>query len=233
MSRQADTDRLYRLLDDLAASVGGPRLLAHATQATGWPQQGVYFFLEPGELRRNGQPRVVRVGTHGLTTTSTTTLWKRLSQHRGHVSGSNPGGGNHRGAVLGLHVGAALIARGDVTDVPLQAWLSPQPLPQWREAERGCERAVSRYIRQMPVLSLPVPTREDGSSDRGVIEAACIALLSTATGGVDPASNAWLGRHAASQAVPASGLWNVRHVHEGYDARALDVLESHVAASCS
>ncbi len=52
--------------------------------------------------------RVVRVGTHAVTTTSRTTLWNRLSQHRGVAK---TGGGNHRGSIFRLIVGTALKRR--------------------------------------------------------------------------------------------------------------------------
>jgi hypothetical protein len=226
--RQADTDRVYDLLEALAAASGGPRLLSGTTRPADWPTHGVYFFFEPGEVRADGRSRVVRVGTHALTATSETTLWKRLSQHRGHLKGSNPGGGNHRGSIFRLHVGAALITCGQVKGLPLSAWLSAKPLPEHRDAERDCERAVSAYIGQMPVLWLEVPSRDDGTSDRGLVEATVIALLSRAAGGVDPASAGWLGQHAPNQAIAESGLWNVRHVRDHYDPRTLAVLAGYI-----
>lgn len=81
--RAEHTDRLYALLDDLASRVGGPQCLRDCTGRDGWPSHGVYFFYEPGEQRADGAPRVVRVGTHALRESSRTTLWNRLSQHRG------------------------------------------------------------------------------------------------------------------------------------------------------
>ena len=94
-------DRLYELLGDLRSRLGGARTLASCTGRMDWPARGVYLFFEPGEMRRDGTPRVVRVGTHALTVGSRTTLWQRLSQHRGYLSGRWAGGGNHRGSVFG------------------------------------------------------------------------------------------------------------------------------------
>jgi hypothetical protein len=228
MSRQDDTNRLYELLGAISSHVGGPRLLRTANGKSGWPRHGVYFFFESGECRSNGEARIVRVGTHALLPTSKSTLWTRLSQHRGRVGGTNPGGGNHRSSIFRLHVGAALISRGDVSALPLEAWLAAEQSPDHRDAERIVERAVSDYIGQMPVLWVDVPTLSDGTSDRGAIEANSIALLSVASGGVDSASPGWLGRHAANVAVQSSDLWNVRHVTDTYTPSALGILEQHV-----
>jgi hypothetical protein len=230
MSRQTDTDRFYELMDVLSSSSGGARQLREATRSTGWPPQGVYFFFEQDEFRRNGRPRVVRVGTHALRPMSKATLWKRLSQHRGYVRGRHPGSGNHRGSIFRLHVGAALINRGDVGQVPLAAWLSHEPWPDHREAELRVERAVSDYIGRMHLLWVAVPTRNDGTSDRGLIEANSIALLSVAAGSCELASPGWLGHHAPSSAVGSSGLWNVRHIADEYSPKALDVVKTYVEA---
>ncbi len=75
-----------------------------------WPQRGVYFFRETGETRTDtgeGQ-RIVRVGTHALKSGARSTLWGRLSQHRGNASG---GGGNHRGSIFRKIVGAATVEK--------------------------------------------------------------------------------------------------------------------------
>ena len=110
--RIANTVRFYELLSSLAASLGGYRRLAECSGRMDWPQRGVYFFFEPGESRSplvTGS-RVVRVGTHTLKDGSRSTLWQRLSQHRGNAKGD---GGNHRGSIFRLLVGVALARRGD------------------------------------------------------------------------------------------------------------------------
>ena len=112
LERVAYTVRFYELLSSLAAGLGGWRRLAECSGRMNWPQRGVYFFFEPGESRsRSGTGnRVVRVGTHALKDGSRSTLWQRLSQHRGNARGD---GGNHRGSIFRLLVGAALARRGD------------------------------------------------------------------------------------------------------------------------
>src|SRR5690242_13971991 len=104
MDRRADLIRFYEILGTLEKKVGGKRTLAECDGRMPWPRRGVYFFFEPGEVRSDsgGGPRVVRVGTHALANGSTTTLWRRLSQHRG---SKRSGGGNHRGSIFRLLVG--------------------------------------------------------------------------------------------------------------------------------
>ena len=110
VDRLNDLRRFYDLLAALERKLGGKRTLADCDGRMDWPRRGVYFFFETGEIRvHSGQGlRVVRVGTHARTSGGRTTLWKRLSRHRG-VRKS--GGGDHRGSIFRLHVGTALINR--------------------------------------------------------------------------------------------------------------------------
>jgi len=222
-------ERFYRLLDELAEKVGGPRLLSRCDARTGWPIRGVCFFFEPGELRRDGRPRVVRIGTHALNSRSTTTLWTRLAQHRGTRGGTSPGGGNHRASVFRKHVGAALLGRDPelATDPAAASWGRGFSAPSSVVAlEANHERRVSDYIGAMPMLWVPVEDPPGPGSDRASIERGCIALLSTATNpAADPPSPSWLGTNSDRPAITASGLWNVRHVHDQPDPAALEVLQ--------
>ena len=122
-AREFRLSRFYGLLAELESRLGGSRRLLECDSRSGWPTRGVYFFFEPGELREDGvTPRVVRVGTHALLGTSRSTIWGRLSQHRGNVGGTRPGGGNHRGSIFRLHVGAALLARDEWPDEIRATW---------------------------------------------------------------------------------------------------------------
>jgi hypothetical protein len=164
--RQTHANRFYRLLDELAGREGGPRRLRDCTGADGWPRRGVYFFYEDGELRADGSPRVVRVGTHALTATSGTTLWDRLRQHRGRLGGRNPGGGNHRASIFRGHVGTALIEVRQWPDGLLEAWNGRHRFPAWAALEDQVELQVSRYIGAMPFLWLAVPDSPGSQSWR-------------------------------------------------------------------
>jgi hypothetical protein len=234
LDRSATIDALYDLLDELRQHVGGFRFLSSSDGSNQWPTRGLYFFFEPGELRGNGDPRIVRVGTHALTSASRTTLWNRLHQHRGGNGGAYAGGGNHRGSIFRLHVGRAMLARDQSwPDSLRETWgRGASASPDIRRAEHSLELAVSRYIRAMPFLWLGVPDPPGPSSERATLETGIIALLSNLDRPViDPPSNDWLGLWSDRPAIRGSGLWNVNHVADGGDMRILATLRRHVEAS--
>jgi hypothetical protein len=109
--RLEDLVRFYGILEALERQIGGRRLLADCRGRIDWPQRGVYLFMEEGEGRTDtGEGlRIVRVGTHALTAKSRTTLWNRLSQHKGQ---EKSGGGNHRGSIFRPLVGSTLVNAG-------------------------------------------------------------------------------------------------------------------------
>lgn len=224
--RRQALDELYGSIERLRAHLGGARRLAEAGRGAGWPERGIYLFFEDGETREDGiTPRVTRVGTHALTETSRTTLWKRLSQHRGSVGGANPGGGSHRASVFRLHVGTALIARDGWAEAAA-TWGRSRASREERAREVALEREVSRVIGAMPVLWLAVPDRHL----RGAMERDLIALLSNAgRPPVDPASKRWLGQLADREAIRRSGLWNVNHVDDEPDGAGLEAFQRMVA----
>lgn len=219
-----DENRFYEEVGRLAQVLGGPRRLANSSAGDGWPTRGLYLFFEEGEVRRDGSHRITRIGTHALRQQSKTTLWGRLAQHRGQVSGRNPGGGNHRGSIFRLHVGAALIDRDARPSGLQQSWLSTKCDPAWAQEEDDLERAVSLYIGRMPFVWLAIPTNPDGTNDRGYLERNAIGLLSVLSGGRERPSQDWLGLGASNPKIAPSGLWNVNHVDEGYDPTFLDHL---------
>jgi hypothetical protein len=238
MDRHDDLVRLYEVLASLEGSLGGKRTLAGCDGRMGWPVRGVYFFFEPGEARlvTGIGPRAVRVGTHALQAGSSTSLWRRLSQHRGIAA---TGGGNHRGSIFRLLVGNAIKSRDAHVD-PLSWDIGNDPgavarlLRLSREqvliVERTLETAVSEYIRQLPFLWLAIDDAAGPQSERGFIERNAIALLSNyGKPAIDPPSMGWLGNHCSRERVRRSGLWNNNHVDEGYDPRFLTVMERYVA----
>ncbi len=226
-TRRAALDDFYALLAELEEKVGGKRTLESCNGRMNWPQRGVYFFFEEGEYREDAMtPRVVRVGTHALGP-SRSTLWGRLSQHRGTDDGSTPGGGNHRGSIFRRHVGAALLSGDDWPEPLLHSWGQGSTSNRVvREQEYPLELAVSNHIRRMPFLWLGVEDAPTATSDRGVIETGAIGLLSNLDRDtVDPSSSRWLGALSDRRFIRASGLWNVNHVGDHADTRFLKVVE--------
>ncbi len=220
--------RFYSILDRLEREIGGERKLADCSGSLEWPQRGVYFFREPRETRSdtgNG-PRVVRVGTHALKDGSGTKLWTRLSQHRG----QSDGGGNHRGSIFRLIVGAALIRR-DKLNFP--TWGTGNTAKaDVRGGESGLERMVSKLIGRMSFIWLPVGDAPGPNSQRGYIERNAIALLSNySRTPIDPPSRDWLGHYSDRERVRNSGLWNQNHVEEVYSPAFLDALDKLVASA--
>lgn len=225
--RLEDLIRFYELLDTLEQRLGGARTLQDCSGRMRWPQRGVYFFRQDGETRsQSGSgPRIVRVGTHALKAGSATSLWTRLSQHKGrHKSG----GGNHRGSIFRLIVGAALLS--DRNEVP--TWGDKSVQSAARATELRVEREVSTFIGSMPFLWLSIDDEAGPSSLRGYVERNAIALLSNYNRApIDPPCDAWLGLRCNRERVRSSGLWNSNHVDEAYDREFLDRLEHLVEQS--
>jgi hypothetical protein len=222
-TRRSDLQRFYALLQDLESRLGGARVISKCSGRDGWPQRGVYFFQEPSERRFDtGEgPRIVRVGTHGLKAGSGTKLWTRLSQHKG-VTRS--GGGNHRGSIFRLIVGAAIQQRDELD---FSTWGRGSSAPrETREQELELEQIVSSEIGDMSVLWLPINDDPGPSSQRGYIERNSIALLSNyGKKPLDPPSSNWLGHSCDRPLIRDSGLWNSNHVSEIYDSGFLNALE--------
>ena len=238
--RIRDTMRLYELLGPLANRIGGARCLRDSRTGMDLPLRGVYYFFEPGEFRsgRGDDSRVVRVGTHALRSGAQSTLWGRLSQHRGSL---RRGGGNHRGSVFRLLVGSAL-ANQSSTALP-DSWGVGSSVSEAagrlgveraeiKEAEADLESRVSGYIGQMPFLWLNVDDASGPKSDRDVIEGNSIALISGyRSPAADSPSPRWLGNSSDRERIRRSGLWNSDHVDAAYDPSFLDLMEAWIDAS--
>lgn len=228
-SMSDDLERLYALLARLEVQPGQGRRLAEHHGRSAWPERGVYFFREPSESRttRPDVSRVVRVGTHAVSANAKSTLWGRLRTHRG----GRTGGGNHRGSIFRLHVGAAMLAR-DGLELP--NWgIGSSAAKSIRVDEADHERRVSAYIGAMSALWVEVPDAPGPESARAYLERNAIALLSNALSPVDQPGRAWLGLHSPREEIRRSGLWNLNHVERRYEPGFLDVLESYVTGACT
>jgi hypothetical protein len=220
-NRLNDLNRFYLLMKMLEQKTGGPFYLSDIN-VLNVPKKGVYFFMEMGELRSGttADLRIVRVGTHGLTFNSKSTLVQRLKQHRGIIK---TGGGNHRGSIFRLLVGAAVLNGS----AGLATWGKNSSADRGvRLGEESLEKKVSHILRNMPFLYLDVDDASSPTSLRGVIERNSIALLSNyKQPPIDPPSPKWRGNQCDRERVRLSGLWNQNHVDEEYDPAFLEILK--------
>jgi 5'-3' exonuclease len=224
----ADLEEFYEILTRLISDAGG---LVPLSQAAGrrWPPSGVYFFFEPGESRFcTTQPRVVRVGTHGVSVNSKASLWNRLRTHRGVLEGA----GNHRASIFRSHVGAAIIQRDS----------RMHEFPDWADQSAGTaenrlieaelETQVSAIISRMQIVCLEIRDTPGPHSDRAYVERNAIALLSRVGSLLDRPSGNWLGRCSPHPCIRKSGLWNVNYVDEpAWDPTFLEIFEYYARAT--
>ena len=218
--------KFYSILDDLERRLIHKSTLSTCTGRDNWPQRGIYFFFELGQMRCESGTglRVMRVGTHALKKDAKTTLWKRLSQHKGYAKS---GGGNHRGSIFRLLVGSAIINK---QNLDYSTWADGSSAPkEIRENEITLEKLVSKTIGQMPFLYLSISDEPGPDSLRGYIERNSIALLSNYNKPpLDPPAENWLGYKCSRERVYNSGLWNQNHVNEDYDSDFFYTLEEMV-----
>ncbi len=226
--RIKDLERFYSILDELNRTTNGPRFLSNCSGRMDWPVRGVYFFQENDESRTDTGTghRIVRIGTHALKDGARTTLWNRLSGHKGPTKS---GGGNHRGSIFRLIVGTALMERDNHS---FPTWGQGSSAPKnIRVPEEPLEKLVSKTIGDMPFLWIAIEDVAGPDSLRGYIERNSIALLSNFNKEpIDAPSGTWLGNFCNREKVRESGLWNQNHVDEGYDEGFLDVFERLVTA---
>ena len=161
---------------------------------------GLYFFYENGEHSQHASSgRVVRIGNHPR---SDGTLIRRLRQHYQ---------GRKNGSVFRKFLGGALM-RAENSSHPC---LAPEPgKGHWeRQGEKSCHRCrpveqrVSSLLRSsFRFRCVSIPTRRE----RNEFEEVLIASLSSCP--VCEPSCRWLGRHAYSEVIRRSGMWNSQFV---------------------
>ncbi len=224
--RLSDLNTFYKLLSKLGDGLGGVQSFKDFKPGPLFPKKGVYFFFEDSETRYNLELdlRVVRVGTHAVSSNSKSTLWQRLRSHRGTADGN----GSHRSSIMRLYVGASLIERSHgMISVP--TWGLGQSADNiTRETEAELEKEVSAYIGNMKILWLSINDENSAMSDRAYIERNSIALLAGRNGPLDLPSKNWLGNFCPNMSVRTSGLWNVDFVDNFYDEKFLEVFSQFV-----
>jgi hypothetical protein len=223
--REQMLEEFYGLLEEQAEGIGGHWTLPDCSGDDYWPDKGVVFFFEPGELRADGESlRVVRVATHALNPTSKAKLWDRLRSDRGTISGSNPGSGNHRTSAFRRLVGRALIARDGFPEAA-ETWGSMARLTaDAKERELPLEIEVSAQLAKMSFVWMAVPELED----RVAIERGAVALLSNLNREpIDPPSSEWLGLYGG-EIVAGSGLWNQDYTEHLPEPQLLELLRKNL-----
>jgi hypothetical protein len=226
---ETDLSRLERLIQRLSHAQAGGRRLADCSGRLSWPERGLYFVTEP--VARKERWMVTRVGTHAVSQGSRTSLWDRISTHRG----PGHGGGSHRSSIFRAHVGRALLRRDRAPPELLPTWGVGQSAPATvRAREADLERRVSQVIGEMRLLWVEVPDAPGARSDRSYLERNIIGLLSRANylGARAAPGPLWLGHNSAEWRIAASGLWNLDHLFYRPDHGFLDVLEAYVDAAC-
>ena len=222
----SDLNRFYELISKLEVGLSGKLRLAECTGKLKWPRRGVYFFFEPSEYRK-GWPikqRVVRVGTHAISSGSKSTLWGRIRAHRGYSDGR----GNHRSSIFRLHVGKAL-TKLEHADELFPFWGKGMSASrEIRSAEQPMEKKVTKYLSKMFLLWIDVDDLPGPLSDRAYIEQNAISLLSNFQNPFDPPSSNWLGMFSPKENIKFSGLWNIKHVMEKYDPKFLDIFSTFI-----
>ena len=81
-----------------------------------------------------------------------------------------PKGGNHRGSIFRLLIGAALLARVDARGECTSWGLGNSADAETRGLERAIEERVSDYIGAMPFLWIAVDEPQGAATGRGAIE---------------------------------------------------------------
>jgi hypothetical protein len=211
----------YKMFEQLSEAIGLRRLEDVLEEEI--PKQGVYFFFDENEPSAFSKslPRLVRIGTHGVSLGSAATLRTRLRTHFGTRAGS----GNHRASVFRLHVGRALIERDALQDAYPNWGRGQSATKDVTVAEAPMETRVSKYIGGLRVLYIPVVDLAGTGSMRATIERQFISMFTESQCALEEASPSWLGRSSDKPSIRASGLWNVRDVGSPYDLKFIPLLD--------
>lgn len=214
----------YERLAYLAMQTDGIRKLKDCNGRMYWPSKGVYFIIDFNEENAGAWyiPKVIRVGTHAVSSNSKSTLWGRIKTHKGDLEGS----GSHRSSVFRLHVGKALINKNHLT---CETWgIGQSATREVREKEKYIERMVSDYIGNLGVIFIEVDDEASAHSDRAFIEKNAIALLSANNFSLENTSSNWLGKHSHKAEIRGSNLWNVNYVESQYDSFFLELFDKYL-----
>jgi hypothetical protein len=218
-----------KLYDTLARKIqrGEMVQLTDVLKQNTLPEKGVYIFCDPTQESklRSGAPRIVRIGTHAVSTGSKSTLRSRLRTHLG----SATGGGSHRSSIFRLHVGQSLIAKNSLKEKYPHWGVGSTASSEIRISEQELEQEVSAYIGKLLVTIIPLMDESGPNSARAHVERALVALFTENMDFLEESTASWLGRLSTRPQLQKSGIWNVQHVGAAFDERsfklALSLLE--------
>ena len=185
MNKYNDLNKFYELINKLEKFESIDEFLKSEQKYS----KGVYFFFDPAEKINNGYNRIIRVGSHGLSGKSNSTLKGRLRQHKGFLNG----GGNRRVSVFRRHVGNAIIKKENFDEKEVQ--------------DEVLEKMISDYVNSLP---LAVLLFEDDADKRRIFEKNSIRILSNCS---ENFNKDWLGSFSIDEKISKSGLWNIQHVN--------------------
>lgn len=121
-------------------------------------EAGVYVFFEPGEVRRNGEPRIVRVGKAGSIRLDINLRSRLLRMHLHGTHRDEQYDDQNRllSSVFRKHVGRALIRREGLF---CPTWGKPSAPDELtlRRAEADVEGVVTGVLSEMLVAWIPIP----------------------------------------------------------------------------
>lgn len=237
--RHKTLQSFYSELGTLAEQTGGPFYLNDCDGHQNWPTRGIYVFFSPDTdpaIDPVQEWHISRIGTVGDSAGSSSSLWERLRQHRGNVSGKyGEGGGNHRGSIMRKHIGRAIIENEGLHDAHPHWGTAHRNLPDdidtesLREQEHSLEQRVSDYIRSLPFVVIDIPGEPGPDCDRVRIEKNLIALVSHARR-TRPRlmRDGWIGHASPKPEIHKTGLWNIHHVSAMFTNSIVGELEPYI-----
>ncbi|RQH12465.1 DUF6884 domain-containing protein [Bradyrhizobium sp. RP6] len=227
LDRISGVEEVYASFERMSAA-GHVKPLREAVRGT-LPDQGVYFFFDPTEQTRFSRtlPRLVRVGTHGVSAGSRATLRDRLRTHLG----TSDGYGNHRSSVFRLHLGEALIRRDGLRDDYPNWGIGQNSTAAIRDSEKPLEKMVSEIIGSLLICCVAVADKSAKESARSLIERLSIALFTEYLLPVEAPSQHWLGLHSKHDVIVKTGLWNLRDAGSKADTSISKLINARIMKS--
>jgi hypothetical protein len=175
------------------------------------PLNGIYFFLESGEIA-HGVKRIVRVGTH----TGPNNLRNRLAEHYT--------GGNKDRSIFRKNIGRGLLNKDK--DPFLKFWeldlTGREARKKYegiidREKQASVERQVTDYIQKnISFVVVEIPDEDK----RLLLEGLSISIIFQCQ--ECKPSPGWLGLHSPSPKIQGGGLWNINGLGGSRDSGGRD-----------